>query len=136
MDQATGKKATILIVDDEASIRMLASQILMRQGYEVLVAASGQEALQVCRDHSGTIHLLLTDLIMPGMSGLDLVTQAITIRPQIRVVYISDSYLLKRAFGDEPGLAFIDKPFTPEALLNKVAEVIASRPNDLEKPGV
>lgn len=116
------------MVDDEPSIRMITSQILVRQGYEVLVAASGQEALQICRDHSATIDLMLTDLIMPGMSGLDLVTQAVTIRPQMSVVYISDSHLLKQAFTHEPNLAFVDKPFTPEALINKVAEVLASRP--------
>jgi len=118
------KKETILLVDDEPSIRTIASQILLRQGYEVLVAASGQEALQICRDHPGTIQLLLTDLMMPGMSGLDLVTQAITVRPQMRVVYISESYLLKQAFAQEPNLAFIDKPFSAEDLIKKVAEVL------------
>jgi two-component system cell cycle sensor histidine kinase/response regulator CckA len=120
------KRETILLVDDEPSIRMIASEILLRQGYQVLVAASGQEALQICRDHPGTIQLLLTDLIMPGMSGLDLVTQAITVRPQMRVVYISESYLLKQAFAHEPDLAFIDKPFSAEDLIKKVAEVLGS----------
>jgi two-component system cell cycle sensor histidine kinase/response regulator CckA len=121
------KKDTILLVDDEPSIRKIAAQILLRQGYEVLVAANGQEALQICRNHSGAIQLLLTDLIMPGMNGLDLVAQAITMRPQMRVVYISESYLLKQAFAQEPNLAFITKPFSAEQLIKKVGEVLGGR---------
>jgi two-component system cell cycle sensor histidine kinase/response regulator CckA len=117
-------KETVLIVDDEPSIRTIASQVLLRAGYSTLLAADGAEALRLCREHAGPIHVLLVNLIMPMMNGLEVVKQAIALRPGLRVIYISDSYLVKQAFGTEPRLVYLDKPFTAAALLEKVAEVL------------
>jgi two-component system cell cycle sensor histidine kinase/response regulator CckA len=129
MDTATSApKKTILIVDDEPSVRLVASRILEKCGYHVLQAASGQEALEICREHRAPIHLILADLIMPGMNGVDLIKQVITLRHRVRVIYISDSYLLKQAVGEEAGLVFLNKPFTSEALTRKVAEVLNGAP--------
>jgi two-component system cell cycle sensor histidine kinase/response regulator CckA len=126
MQTSAQPKQTILVVDDEESIRLVTSRILERQGYNVLVAGSGQDALQICRDYRPPIHLILADLIMPGMSGVEFVKQAITVRPRVRVAYISDSYMLKQAFAEQPGLLFIEKPFTAEELVKKVSAALRS----------
>ena len=118
------RKQTILIVDDEENIRLVVSRILEKQGYNVLLAGSGHEALQICRDYRPPIHLILADLIMPGMSGVEFVKQVITVRPRVRVLYISDSYMLKQAFAEQPGLLFIEKPFTAEELAKKVSAAL------------
>lgn len=119
-----GKNKTILLVDDEADIRMMVGQILRRNGFEVLSASGGPQALQICKEHRGPIHLLLTDLLMPGMNGLELVKNLIALRPQIQVVYMSDSRVIQEAFSSETKLAFVEKPFTCEGLINKVNQVL------------
>ena len=117
------------MVDDEAGIRELVLKILRRQGYQVLEAANGEEALAICREHPGTIHLLITDVMMPRMGGPELVDRLQKQGISPRVLYVSgftgDTNLSARNFP--PGTAFVEKPFTLGSLLEKVQEVLQAR---------
>jgi CheY-like chemotaxis protein len=118
--------ATILLVEDEPIVRRAALAILRRGGYSILEAANGPDALAVVAAHPGTIDLLLTDVIMPGMSGRDLATQLSTLRPRTRILYMSGytANVIGREGVIGTDVAFIQKPFTPDALLRKVNEVL------------
>ena len=117
---------TILVVEDEAGIRALVRKILRRQGYEVLEAENGEEALAICREHPGPIELLITDVIMPELGGRELVDRFHELRAEARVLYVSgytdDATIYAGKFP--PGTAFLQKPFTLGALLDKVKEVL------------
>ncbi len=119
--------ATILVVEDEAGIRALVRKILRRQGYEVLEAANGQDALALCREHGQRVELLITDVLMPQMGGRELVERLQTQGHDMKVLYVSgytdDATVYS---GDLPaGTAFLQKPFTLGSLLDKVKEVLA-----------
>jgi CheY-like chemotaxis protein len=118
---------TILLAEDEAAVRDIAVMALRRHGYHVLVAAGGTEALRLAREHRGPIHLLITDVVMPGMSGRDLADELTLDRPLTRTLYVS-GYTANSIVDHgvlEPGIAFLPKPFTPVVLARKVREVIA-----------
>jgi len=117
---------TVLLAEDEAPVRAVARQVLERQGYTVLEAPSAEAALDVAERYSGPIHLLLTDVVMPGMSGRDLALRLATLRPEARVIYMSgytDDAITRHGVL-EPGLAFVQKPFAPDALARKVRDVL------------
>ncbi len=117
---------TILLVEDEEVVRDVASRILDHYGYTVLEARSGAQALRICEEHKGPIHLLVTDVVMPQMSGRQLAEQLAELRPQIKVLYVSgytDNAIVHHGVLEE-GTAFLGKPFTPEALARKVREVL------------
>jgi two-component system cell cycle sensor histidine kinase/response regulator CckA len=118
--------ATILVVEDEAGIRALVRKILRRQGYEVLEAANGQDALSLCREHGPRIELLITDVLMPQMGGPELVERMQTQGHDMKVLYVSgytDDNTINS--GELPaGTAFLQKPFTLGSLLDKVKEVL------------
>ena len=117
---------TVLLAEDEPAVRAIAQQVLERQGYTVLAAPSGADALALAAQHGVTIHLLLTDVVMPGMSGRDLADRLTAQRPGIRVLYISgytDNAIVRHGML-EPGLAYLQKPFRPDALVRKVREVL------------
>ena len=119
---------TILIVEDEESVRALAGRILREQGYTVLEARDGAEALHIAREFAGDIQLVLTDVVMPGMSGKTMVSRLETTRPNIKALYISgytDSAIVHHGLLDS-SIAFLQKPFTIESLMRKVREVIRS----------
>ena len=120
--------ATVLLVDDEADVRRLVGRILLRQGYVLLEAADGTEAMRVSEEHGGPIHLLLTDLVMPGMGGRQVAEQLSAIRPEMKVLFMSgrmeDSEVQNVA---KFTTAFIPKPFTPDALVSKVRDVLGAR---------
>ncbi len=125
--EPTAPLATILVVEDEAGIRALVRKILRRQGYEVLEAANGQDALALCREHGQRVELLITDVLMPQMGGRELVERLQTQGHDMKVLYVSgytdDSTVYS---GDlPPGTAFLQKPFTLGSLLDKVKEVLA-----------
>lgn len=124
MSNTPSKQGTILVVDDEPAIRSLISNALAPQGYTMLLARNGSEALQLCTSHQGPIQLLLTDLLMPGMNGLELALKVQALRPQTRVLYLSESSMVGSAFADEPHLAFLPKPFTLAALINIVRRIL------------
>ena len=118
---------TILVVEDEAGIRSLVRKILRRQGYEVLEAANGLEAIEICQQHASRIDLLVSDVVMPEMGGRELVEQLKSRGWNMKVLYVS-------GFTDDPsiysgnlppGTAFLQKPFTLGSLLEKVKEVLA-----------
>ena len=121
-----GGSETILLVEDEEGVRDLAKRILELKGYKVIMAASPTEAVQVCERHEGPIHLLLTDVIMPTMSGRQLAEHVAFLRPGMKVLYMSgytDNVMVPHGILEE-GTAFLQKPFTPEALTRKVREVL------------
>ena len=125
MPAATGSE-TILLVDDEPLVRGLARDVLAPLGYNLLHAEGGPDALLICAAHPGPIHLLLTDVSMPGMNGQAVFERARQLRPGLRVLYISG------ACGDvievlEPSEEFIVKPFTAIALASKVRELLGQR---------
>ncbi len=117
---------TILLVEDEDGVRELTARTLILQGYQVLVAGNGQEALQVSKGFEGRINLLLTDVVMPLMDGRALVKQLQPQRPDMRVLYMSGyaDRPLVRQFMSDPRIAFLAKPFTMEALIAKVQTVL------------
>jgi CheY-like chemotaxis protein len=117
---------TILLVEDQPEVRAVARAILARQGYTVLEAGHGKDALQIVEHHHDDIHLLLTDVVMPAMSGRELAQRLLEQRPHVRVLYTSgytDEAIVHHGVI-EPGVAFIQKPFTTVNLLRKVREVL------------
>jgi len=117
---------TVLVVEDEVSVRSLVRGVLESRGYRVLEASHGADALSISDQHGGPIHLLLTDVVMPEMSGRDLASRVMPRRPEIRVLYMSgytDDAIVHNGVLDA-GTAFLQKPFTPDALARKVREVL------------
>ena len=120
---------TVLVVDDQAAVRSAVREILQLMGYLVLEAGSGEEALRICAGHRGPIHLLLTDVGLPVMSGPEVAQRLARLRPKMRVLYMSgysDNALIRYAVVEQ-GIAFLQKPFTPDALAHKVREVLDAR---------
>ncbi len=117
---------TILLVEDEESVRALVRQVLKRKGYNVLEAEHVSQALQICREHGGEIHLVVTDVVMPEMSGRDLATQLTALRPHMKVLYMSgytDDATLRHGILPR-GTSFLQKPFTPEVLVRAIHDII------------
>ena len=123
--ESTGYE-TVLLVEDDDGLRALTRRVLLKHGYQVLEASRTSDAEIICREHPGRIHLLLTDVIMPGLSGKELASRLAAIRPEMIVLYMSgynDAVVMKQ--GVEEGCAnFISKPFTPSSLSQKVREVL------------
>ena len=127
---------TILLVEDEANLRYLARQFLDKQGYRVLEAADGAAAMQIALVREAVIHLLLTDVVMPGMNGRELAQRILEIRPDVKVLYMSgytENVIGRNGMLDE-GVRLLQKPFTLHDLKSKVREVLDSRPFSSEAP--
>jgi CheY-like chemotaxis protein len=121
---------TILLVEDESAVRTISTRVLREAGYTVLAASSGPEALELVMRHPGAIDALVTDVIMPQMSGRELAEQLVRLRPGLKVLYVSgytDDSILHHGVL-EPGVFFLEKPFTPEAILRKLGRVLAAPP--------
>jgi len=121
-DQGLDGTETILVVEDDPRLRELDERILKRRGYKVLVAASAADAIQMCTDHTDPIHVVLTDVIMPGGSGRTLGDWLAEHRPDTRVVYMSgytDNAIARHGVL-EAGIHFLPKPFSPEALARAI----------------
>jgi len=117
---------TILLVEDDAMLRRVAADILENAGYSVLQAAGGEEGLDLCRRHPGSLPLLVTDIVMAGMSGRELAERLVAERPETRVLYISgytDDEILRHGIV-EGTVDLLEKPFTPEALASAVRRVL------------
>jgi len=123
-----GGSETVLLVEDDEPVRVLTRAILRKCGYDVLEAQSGGDALILCEQHPATIHLLLTDVVMPHMSGRQLAERLRVLRPEIKVLYMSgytNDAVIRHGVVDSV-IAFIQKPFTPHTLAPKIREVLDS----------
>jgi CheY-like chemotaxis protein len=121
---------TVLLVEDEASLRELTRELLSCNGYTVLTAATGVEAAAISQRHAGPIHLLLTDVVMPGIDGRELARRLEPMHPEMRVLYMSgytDDAIAHHGVLD-PGTMLLSKPFTEAALTRKVREALSRQP--------
>ena len=117
---------TVLLVEDAAAVRAVARQVLQRQGYRVLEASEGEDALRLAARHQGTIDLVVTDVVMPRVGGRELAERLLVVRPETRVLYMSgytDDSVVRHGIL-EGGVAYLQKPFSPEGLVRKVREVL------------
>ncbi len=117
---------TILLIEDDAAVRALISEVLRRRGYRLLVADGGPPALEIAASHGGPIDMLITDIVMPGMSGLAVADRIRETRGDIAVLFVSgytDDALAPSGFLAD-GASFLRKPFTPDALARKVRAVL------------
>jgi CheY-like chemotaxis protein len=117
---------TVLVVEDEEAVRALTRMTLEARGYHVLAAASAEQALEVAARHPGPIPLVVTDVVMPGLSGGELAARLVELRPEMRVIFVSgytDDTIAHHGVLD-PGVHFLQKPFTLDALARKVREVL------------
>ncbi len=123
------KVKTILVVDDEEGIRCLLSGYFRRQGYRVLEASNSAEAFHICQTEPGGVQILMTDINMPGVSGLALAEQILLSHPGIRVIYMSgalDEDTFRRLAGNADR-TFIQKPFTLQAVGCRVREILGAQ---------
>ena len=116
--------ATVLVVDDDDRVRLLTERILVRAGYHVLSATSGPRALAVAREHAGDIDLLLSDMVMPGMSGSELAQAIVVARPHIKVLFMSGYDRGQTG----PGQRLITKPFNRDGLIAAVVDALTGAP--------
>ena len=125
-NESSGGSETILVVEDDEALRELIRAVCEARGYTVLAASNGNEALPICEKHVGPIHLMITDMVMPGMSGRELAQRLLPAHPQMKVLYMSgypDHFVIHNG-NLSPGAAFLQKPFTPAALSNKVRQLL------------
>jgi CheY-like chemotaxis protein len=125
---------TILIVEDDSALRTVACKALVQCGYDVIEACDGQEALRICADHDGKIHLVVTDMVMPEMSGAELAEQIAESFPEVRVLLMSGytrDEAARRGIASER-YSFLEKPFTPTKLAARVRELLdGARPRSM-----
>ena len=117
---------TVLLVEDVPAVRDVVRRVLTGNGYTVLDAVDGPSALARASSHRGPVHLLLTDVVLPGLSGHELAEKLKPSRPELRVLFTSgytDDAVVRRGVFNR-GVAFMQKPFTPETLARKVREVL------------
>jgi CheY-like chemotaxis protein len=123
---------TVLLVEDEPALRDLVTELLEASGYEVIAAATGGLALEAAERHAGRLDVLLTDLLLPGLSGAELAKRLQKARPDLRVVYMSGYTEDSLPENDAPGprALLISKPFTQETLVRTLLEALSSPPRD------
>jgi len=117
---------TILLVEDDEKVRRVAQRILEKQGYDIIEARNGEEAIEICKEIKKPVHLVLTDVVMPEMGGRELIERIKEVCKDFKVLYMSgytDDVILRHGILEE-GIAFIQKPFTLESLARKVREVL------------
>jgi CheY-like chemotaxis protein len=120
------RSETVLIVEDEEVVRKLAVRLLKKQGYRVLEVSDAGKAFMLCEEYKEPIHLILSDVVMPGMDGSRLIERLKKIHPEAKALFMSgyaDNMIIHRGILEE-GIQFIQKPFTLESLARKVREVL------------
>lgn len=125
-ETVTAAKETVLLAEDEEIVRRLVVELLLRAGYDVLAAANGELALETARTYPGPIHLLISDVAMPAMTGLELARQIGKLHPQIKILLVS-GYSDPAAIDDlkkQAGFAYLRKPFTPQMLLEQARTLL------------
>jgi CheY-like chemotaxis protein len=130
LEPAVGGNETILVVEDEAAVRLFAARTLERHGYRVLQATHGQEALRFCGTSQRKVDLLLTDVVMPeGLGGFELAERLRKIQPDLQVMLMSgySAELMSRGFKVLRGTTFLQKPFAPRDLLKGVRQLLDAR---------
>jgi CheY-like chemotaxis protein len=123
---------TVLVVEDQPEVRKLTLAMLESQGYQLLEAANGTEALSLSERYPEPIHLLITDVVMPGMTGRELATRLLALRPSLRTLYTS-GYTANAIAHEgvlDPGVAYLPKPFSRAQLAAKVREVLSEKGTD------
>src|SRR5258705_11390990 len=124
-ESARGSKQALLLVEDDAAVRMLLMRVLRLAGYEVLEARRGTEALELSDKYEGEIALMVTDVILPGMNGREVADLMATRRPEMSVLFVSgytDDQPLREMLGE--GVDFLSKPILPKTLIQKVSEIL------------
>ena len=120
--------ATVLVAEDDPNVRRLVGHILGPKGYQVLAANSVDDAVRIARSHAGSIDVLLSDIIMPGMNGPDLYARLVSIRPEMKVIFMSgySGEAVSRYGALDPETPFLQKPFSARSLLAKIAQTLGS----------
>jgi CheY-like chemotaxis protein len=126
IEPSPGGSETLLVVEDQEEVRQFTAAVLTNCGYRVLQAASGTEALQVVERYGGRIHLLVTDVVMPQMTGKQLAEQLLQMLPDLRVLFVSgySDEVISHWGVLDPGVEFLSKPFHPKQLVAKVQSII------------
>lgn len=131
-ENVKGGSETILLVEDDPAVRNLVTSMLEKHGYQVLVSQNPSDVAVICEKHSGQIHLLLTDLILPGINGRDVAKHVGTLRPDTKVLFMSgytdDALIHTQGFDKE--FAFLQKPFSSGTLGTKIREVLDAEQSD------
>jgi CheY-like chemotaxis protein len=125
--EVSGGTETVLLVEDEETVRHMAQEILKSNGYHVIDASDGKDAINVANNYDGTIDLMVTDVVMPQLGGRELAEKLSPVRPNMKVLYMSgytDDAIVHHGVLDGRA-AFLEKPFTPDALALKVRDVLA-----------
>lgn len=128
-DNRSSRGKTILVVEDNASLREMVREVLESEGYEVLEAGDPDQALSISRSRPGTIHLALTDVIQPKMSGRELADRLLEARPGLGILFMSGypQEMTEASGVSRDAAQFIEKPFTTAALLAKIRAIIGRR---------
>lgn len=119
---------TVLVVEDEPGIRELVSEVLKRNGYRVLTACNGDEAFSIAEGENGSIQMVLTDLVMPGVSGVELAKKLREKSPHIKILLMSgySANTLDQHGTLDAGTSLLEKPFTPSILVSRVREMLSA----------
>jgi two-component system cell cycle sensor histidine kinase/response regulator CckA len=131
MDSAP--KGKVLLVEDDEQVRAFTRMLLTTNGYAVLEASNGLEGLEIAQQNSSDIDLLLSDMLLPELSGYDLAEKVLELKPQIKILFMTgyvEGEIVQRCIS-ELGASFLDKPFQPNVLLARVQEAIQSARNEV-----
>ena len=126
--EPTTENETVLVVEDEEIVRKLVCDVLSKQGYQILCASRGSEALRMAAEHVGPVHLMITDVVMPEMSGYELARRLAESRPETQVLYVSGYADVQMDGAVETEIEILQKPFTPQILNARVREILSSQP--------
>jgi len=124
--EKVGEPETIVLVEDDETVRFVEREILSDAGFNILEAECGEEALKICEEYEGRLRLVITDVVMPGMNGRELVRALDEKYPDMKAIYVSGyTRDVIKSEGDlEPGAAFVQKPFSADFLLEEVKKIL------------